>query len=131
MSDLRFFKKNAGKRPETQIINQIRGKAELKISGMAVGPLWRAAAPGLKPLRLPRARNEASSCPGIFSSNMSTLWRREEFLGTCSKEELAEKAQDIEVTIPVKKSQEARYNLDPGPFFVNRFWEATRWGRNQ
>jgi len=34
-----------------------------------------------------------------------------------------EKAQDIEVTIiPVKKSQEARYNLDPESFFVNRFW---------
>jgi len=27
----------------------------------------------------------------------------------CSKEELAEKAQDIEVTIPFKKSQEAQY----------------------
>jgi len=53
---------------------------------------------------------------------MSTLWRREEFLRICSKEELAEKAQDIEMTIPVKKSQEARYNLDPGSFFVNRFW---------
>jgi len=35
-------------------------------------------------------------------SNMSTLWRREEFLRLCSTEELAEKAQDIEVTIPVK-----------------------------
>jgi len=55
-------------------------------------------------------------------SNMSTLWRREEFLRICSKEKLAEKAQDIEVTIPVKKSQEARYNLEPGSFFVNRFW---------
>jgi len=53
---------------------------------------------------------------------MSTLWRREEFLRICSKEELAEKAQDIEVTIPVKKSQETRYNLDPGSFFVNRSW---------
>ena len=53
---------------------------------------------------------------------MSTLWRREEFLRICSKEELAEKAQDIEVTIPVKKSQETRYNLDPESFFVNRFW---------
>jgi len=50
-------------------------------------------------------------------SNMSTLWRRDEFLRICSKEELAEKAQDIEVTIPVKTSQEARYNLDPGSFF--------------
>jgi len=55
-------------------------------------------------------------------SNMSTLWRREEFLRICSKEELAEKAQDIEVTIPVKKSQEAWYILDPESFFVNRFW---------
>ena len=53
---------------------------------------------------------------------MSTLWRREEFLRICSKDELAEKAQDIEATIPVKKSQETRYNLDPGSFFVNRFW---------
>jgi len=40
----------------------------------------------------------------------------------CSKEGLAKKAQDIEVTIPTKKSQEARYNLDPGSFFENRFW---------
>ena len=54
-------------------------------------------------------------------SDMSTLWRREEFLKICSKEELAEKAQDIEVTIPVKKSQEARYNLDPESFFVYHF----------
>ena len=53
---------------------------------------------------------------------LSTLWRREEFLRICSKEELAEKALDIEVTIPVKESQEAQYNLDPGSFFVNRFW---------
>jgi len=55
-------------------------------------------------------------------SNMTTLQRREEFPRICSKEELAEKAQDIEVTIPVKKSQETRYNLDPGSFFVNCFW---------
>jgi len=55
---------------------------------------------------------------------MSTLWRREEFLRICSKEELAVKAQDIEVTISVKKSEEARCNLDPGSFFENlhRFW---------
>jgi len=56
-------------------------------------------------------------------SNKSTLWRREELLRFCSKEELAEKAQDIEVTIPVKKSQETRYNLDPGSFFVICFWD--------
>ena len=55
-------------------------------------------------------------------SNMSTLWRLEEFLRICSKEELAETAQDIELTIPVKKSQETLYNLNPRPFFVNRYW---------
>jgi len=55
-------------------------------------------------------------------SNMSTLWRREKFLIICRKEELAEEAPDIEVTIPVKKNQETLYILDPGSFFVNRFW---------
>jgi len=55
-------------------------------------------------------------------SNVSTLWRRDEFLRICSKEELTGKAQDIEVTIPVKKRQEARYNLDQGSFFKNHFW---------
>jgi len=32
--------------------------------------LWRAAAPGLKPLRLPHAQNEAFSCPRIFSKTL-------------------------------------------------------------
>ena len=41
---------------------------------------------------------------------------------TLQQVNLAEKAQVIEVTIPVKKSQEVRHNLDPGSFFVNRFW---------
>ena len=55
-------------------------------------------------------------------SHKSTLWRREEFLRRiCSKEDLMEKAQDIELTIPVKNSQEAWYNLEPGSFFVNCF----------
>jgi len=51
---------------------------------------------------------------------MSTVCRREEFLRICSKEELAEKAQDIEATIPDKKIHETRYNLDPGSFIVYR-----------
>jgi len=38
----------------------------------------------------------------------------------------------VEVTITVKKSQEARYNLDPGSFFIKFFQgQATAWGRNQ
>jgi len=53
---------------------------------------------------------------------MSTLWRQEGSLRISSKEELAEKAHDIEVTIPDKKSKEARYNLDSGSFFENCFW---------
>jgi len=28
----------------------------------------------------------------------------------------------MELTIPVKKSQETQYNFDPPTFFVNRFW---------
>jgi len=55
-------------------------------------------------------------------SIISTLWRREEFLRICGKEDLAKKAQDIEMTIPINKSQETRYNFDPTAFFVNRFW---------
>ena len=51
-------------------------------------------------------------------SNISTLWRREEFLRIYSKEDLGFKAQDIEVTI----SQDEQHNIDPGSFFVNRFW---------
>jgi len=42
-------------------------------------------------------------------SNMSVLWRREEFLRIRRKEELGEKTQNIEVTIPVEKSQEAHF----------------------
>jgi len=61
-------------------------------------------------------------------SNMSTLWRREDFLRNCSKEALVEKAQDVEVTIPVKKSQEAQYNLDPESFFVHHFWGIRPYG---
>ena len=63
-------------------------------------------------------------------SNMSTLWRREEFLRICSKEELAEKAQDIEVTIPVKK----RDTVQPrSRVFLRKLFlgQATGWVRNQ
>jgi len=55
-------------------------------------------------------------------SNMSTLWRLEDSNRICNKEELVEKAQDVEVTMPVSDSQEAQYNLDSGSFFINRFW---------
>ena len=69
-----------------------------------------------------RAAQSQKASSSLSRLTKSTLWRREEFLRICSKEDLVEKAQDIEVTIPVKKSQEARYNLDAGSFFVNRFW---------
>jgi len=68
---------------------------------------------------LHKSQKASSSLSRLINMNM--LLRREEFLRICSKEELVEKAQDIEMTIPVKKSQETRYNLDPGSFFVNCF----------
>ena len=59
-------------------------------------------------------------------SNMSTLLRREDFLRICSKENLAEKAQDIQRA--VKNSKEARYNLDPESVFVIVFRQCDRMG---
>ena len=68
-------------------------------------------------------------------SNMSTLRRREEFRRICSKEYLVTMAQKIEVTMPVKKSQQTRYNFEPVTVVVNRFWgrrpdgvAINRWG---
>jgi len=63
------------------------------------------------------------------SSNISTLWRLEKFLRICSKKDLVEKAQEINVTIPVKKNQERRYKpLGPyqESFLTDRFWEGDR-----
>jgi len=56
------------------------------------------------------------------------LWRREKFPRICSNEDLVEKVQDMEVTIPVKQSQEILHNSIQGGFFVNRF---PSWGRRQ
>jgi len=68
-----------------------------------------------------KSQKTSSNLSRLQESNMSTLWRREEFLRICSKDELAEKAQDIEATIPVKKSQETQYNFNLKSFFENRF----------
>jgi len=65
-------------------------------------------------------------------SNMSTLWRQEEFLRICSKEELAEMAQDIEVTIPVKKKSRDTVQPRSRVFLRKSFLgQATGWDRNQ
>jgi len=65
-------------------------------------------------------------------SNMSTLWRREVFLRICSKEELVEKAKDIEVTMLVKKKSRGTVQLRSRVFLRKSFLgQATRWGRNQ
>ena len=62
-------------------------------------------------------------------SSMSTLWRREEFLRICSK---AEKAQDIEVTIPFKKKSRATVQPRSRVFLRKSFLgQATGWGRIQ
>jgi len=76
----------------------------------------------------------------MLDKEINTPCRQEEFQRICSDENLVEKAQEIEVTIPVKKSQETLYkcnkciisprviikaiiiNLDPVSFSVNYFW---------
>jgi len=63
-SGFSFF---AAGRPETQILHQMRGENRVYNLWDGGQLLWRAEAPGLQPLRLLRARNEASSCLGIFS----------------------------------------------------------------
>jgi len=55
-------------------------------------------------------------------SNMSTLWRREEFLRICSKEDLTEKAQDIEVTTSIQGLSS---------YCKSFLGQATGWGRIQ
>ena len=45
-------------------------------------------------------------------------WRWQEI----RQQPVFEKAQDIEVTVPFKKSQGTLYKFDPGSFFVNCFW---------
>ena len=82
--------------------------------------IWRHLYDGMHATQKPKSKFKFVTLDK--ESNMSTLRRREEFLRICSKEDLVEKAQDIKVTIPVKKSQEARYNLNPESFLVNRFW---------
>jgi len=63
-------------------------------------------------------------------SKMSTLWRRKEFPRICSKDDLAEKAQNIEVTIPVKRRHGTTLtqSLSSQIVFLGL---ATGWGRNQ
>ena len=51
-------------------------------------------------------------------SNMNTLY----FLRICSKEDLSEKAQDIEVTIPVRKSEEKQHYFDDDDCFYYHSW---------
>jgi len=61
MSDLRFCAKKHGKTPGYTSTQENKDKKEgWKSLRTLVRLLWRPAAPGLKPLRLPRAR----TCPG-------------------------------------------------------------------
>jgi len=53
---------------------RIHGKQWKNIRGPVVRPLWRAVAPGLKTLSLPRAQNETSSCPGILSRTLRFVY---------------------------------------------------------
>jgi len=82
--------------------------------------IWRHLYDSMHAAHKPKSRLEFVTLDK--ENNMSTLWRRQEILRICSKKDLAEKAQNIEVTIPVKKSQETRYNFDPVSFCEIYFW---------
>jgi len=93
--------------------------------------IWRHLYDSMHAAQKPKSKLKFVTLDKENNMTRSMLWRRGDFLRICIKE-LAEKAQDIEVTIPVKKSQEARHNLDPGSFFRQSFLvQATGWGRNQ
>jgi len=64
-------------------------------------PIWRHLHDSMNAAQKPKSKLKFVTLDK--ESNMSTLWRRDEFLRKCNKEDLAEKAQDIEVTIPIKK----------------------------
>jgi len=52
-------------------------------------------------------------------SNMSTLWKREEFANLCSEQQVSEKTQEFEENLQVLKHQQARWKNNPERFFVN------------
>jgi len=53
-------------------------------------------------------------------SNMITLWRNDEFLEICSREEASEKALEVERKLPVPKHQQVRHSNNPEGFFIER-----------
>jgi len=65
-------------------------------------------------------------------SNMGMLWRREEFLRIYSKKDLAEQAQDIEVTVPFKLEVRGHGTTRSSVVLRKSFLgQATSWGHNQ
>ena len=65
--------------------------------------IWRHLYDSMHAAQKPKSKLKFVTLDKKSNISTGTLWRREEFLRIRSKEELAEKAQDIEVTIPVKK----------------------------
>jgi len=78
---------------------------------------------------LHKSQKQAEVCLSHFKVHTGTkigaIWQRKEILRICSGKSLVEKAQDIEVTTPVKNSQEKRHNLNPAAesFFIDYFWD--------
>ena len=70
-------------------------------------PIWRHMHDSMHAAQMP-----SSSCD--HENIMSTLWRQEEFLRICSREDLLEKAQRW---MSVKKSQERRHNFNADSSF--------------
>ena len=58
----------------------------------------------------------------LDSWNRFFFIKREEITNLCSKQQVSEKAKEVEKKLPVLKHQQARWKSNPESFFVNRFW---------
>ena len=89
--------------------------------------IWRHLYDSMHPAQKPKSKLKFVTLD--TESNMSMLWRREEFLRICSMEELAEKAQDIEVTAPVKNKSRGTVQPRCSVFLRQPFLgQVTGWG---
>jgi len=100
-------------------VNSTGGERTAITATAAHHPIWRHLYDSMHVAQKPTSKQKFVTPDK--ERNFSTLWRREFLLRICSKEDLAQKAQNIEVTMPVKQSQETRYNYDPAAFFVSCF----------
>jgi len=92
----------------------------------ALHSIWRHLQTSMHATKRPKNKLEYVTLDN--GSKISLLWRREEFLRICTEKNLAEKAREIQVTIPVERIQERQYNLDPVSLFMDCFWGRQKDG---